>query len=208
MTVEGFHARYLPDVFATDIVRRQDFGIPTKIQSIAEMYRNEGSQGVRDLGKAYAQKDGALKAEETLAIMLPEDKYSLGINLSGVVFGLSLRAIEIALIEKQFGEREFFAKLKDSLVGTPWADGLTVPDEQAITVPGNYWQAMIDVAKIDRTLGSFFINGTNRLLLPEMRRAMSVRLAGMSMFHAMQEGIVPNYIIRAQGIFAKPSKKA
>ena len=154
MSIESFLEHYSPETFKVRVEARDDYKMPTKIQSVARMIALEGRDGIRTLARKYAR--GTLPPPMyLLEKAATDDKQSLYFNLSALFFGVNLGAIERMLTDGEFSQVEYFSYLDEALVGTPFTNVHEVTQPTQPISRGDLEQ-MIEVTKRDKTLSSFF----------------------------------------------------
>lgn len=194
MSVEIFIARFpASPAIKEDIKRLQKPGnspIVTFCRSLAD----ESARGLREILKRNSADEVTFEPKDLSSLNLPPQQRSRArLQCCGILFGLSIPAIERTVIERVFDAQLLSAEVNIAISGTllrrMWVEGnQTVP----LSVPD--WQSMIGLIKSDKTFGSFFQNNGLKL----MPRSLRIFLESSGLLPDIREIILPMYQERAK----------
>lgn len=159
--------------------------------SLALEFSDKGRLGIKEV-EERARKRGIrgifFPGSNVLKMLPPHEQDKFMVNYAGIWFGLSMRAIEIALCEQYFDPEEFCGWLENATVGT------TIPSTYMVIedphIPDEQWQEMLEIDREDKTHTAFFIDGAGYEVLPESLAELLEQSLNLDI---IREKILPAY---------------
>jgi len=174
-------------------------GATSPVYIVANAYIRNASHGIKSIARKYQRPRQAAASEEDFIKQLPlKERQTVSLNRAGLIFGISLLAIEDALIERVVEPSNIAAEYNFAVSGTPFENAEFAQGTRE-QIPDDKWGKMIQCATGDRTLGSFF--GEEFSLLPESVRCILLKNSDLQ--GIIVEMIVPTYRDQVRTLIAK-----
>lgn len=168
MNLEDFRCKYPADASVRGVVQTEKDSGPTGrslITVLAVALIREGKDGLQALTKRLNPSDIALPPDLATFRALPEEHKQLLLDhQAAIFFGLSIIALEEALVSREFDAGDWCARYNLAVQNTNYPP-ITLKGEEKEAIPRERWREMIACAEEDKTLGTFFDTRTN--LLPK-----------------------------------------
>lgn len=171
---------------------------------VAEAYINQGKEKIRLIFKRSIDEGiNTTTPEEFYRSLTQDDQVSMRLNHASILMGIYFQTIEKILVNKSLNLQDMLDKYNSAITlttGTPLPKMEKTCDEQTSGLSMDAWRQMVDCAKSDPTLATFFAK-TYLLPLPMQQILTNTQALG-----PIQKRLLPAYKEQYQ-ILAEEKKK-
>lgn len=194
MSLETFKERFpaSPEIIA--MVARLKRPDESAIAALCKSLVQESGSGLKELLNKTSGGDVAIEPDKfNLLALTPKARDLAALHYSGILFGISIRALERTVITRAYDADSFAIDYNLAIAGTPLKAAQS-SEEQIAPLSNSDLSTMYQLIERDRTFGIFFQNEEIESIPNPLRK----HLKSTGLLPEMREAILPMYKKRAE----------
>ena len=194
MSVENFFLRYPADESLKSTMSKEMLPSMSPIAALAAKLAKGAGDGLREITRRLEDSDLAFRLDQkSFQRLNPDDGEKMTINYAGVIFGVSVSALEDCVVSGTFDLNHWCSLYNTVISGTQLSTMQQEKGESIETLSKDNLQKMRDLVRKDKTFATFFESDVNA-----MPSRLKNILIGSEILPVIRKSILPPYKERAK----------